>query len=166
MKSLLGDNAELIPIGEVIEINQKDEELENYFLKGYESSRDGEEQKSILLTLQEKYPIMGIYFDAQSKDLTKSLKMMLSMEDKISLMLNNLLEKDEAEEVLRFVKEEISRANEEQEQGFVPIYTADNKPQYWKSSSISINDSLELEILFLHDEETYSVRCELISHIR
>lgn len=142
IKSLLGDNIELIKC----EISSEAPEV--YNLKGYEEDLDesNKEQRYIYLNLQEEYDeVFGnpnpdkISFVASSSESEKALKSMLSMEDKIKIMLDNLLNKSESDEILRFLKEEISRINV--------------NPKEESSFTININQDMYLEYVYGYDKE-------------
>lgn len=144
IKSLLGENLDLVADNSSYFVVP-----DVYFLKGYEAdtSEGAIEQKSIYLALQEDIPedeylnppSEKIGFEASSRTSEKALKTMLSMEDKISTMLNNLLSKEEADEVLQFLKEEISRNY--------------SFPEDESSFTIRINSDLHLEYIYTYSEE-------------
>lgn len=142
IKSLLGDNVELIKY----EVSSKASEV--YNLKGYEKDLDesNKEQRYIYLNLQQEYDdIFGnlssdkISFVASSSESEKALKLMLSMEDKMKIMLDNLLSKSESDEVLKFLKEEIFRINA--------------NPKEESSFTININQDMYLEYIYGYDKE-------------
>ncbi|MBQ8997850.1 MAG: hypothetical protein IJ086_04045 [Clostridium sp.] len=142
IKSLLGDDTELIKH----ELPSGAPEL--YVVKGYEEdlNEDNLEQRYIYLNLQEKYDEEygapypeKVSFNASSSDSEKALKSMLSMEDKIKTMLNNLLNKEESDEVLRFLKEEISRIS--------------INPEEESSFSITMNEDMHLEYIYYYNED-------------
>lgn len=142
IKSLLGDNVELIKY----EISSGAPEL--YAVKGYEEdlNESNKEQRYIYLNLQEKYDEdfgnpypEKISFAASSSNSETALKSMLSMEDKIKTMLDNLLSQSESDEVLRFLKEEVSRIN--------------TNPKEESSFTININQDMYLEYIYNYSEE-------------
>ena len=159
IRSLLGDGVELIKY----EVPSGAPEL--YAVKWYEEDldEDNKEQRYICLSLQEKYDkdFGGPYpekilFGASSSDSETTLKFMLSMEDKIKTMLDNLLSKEESDEVLRFLKEEIYRIN--------------INPKEESSFGITINKDMYLEYIYYYDEEKnayynkFSFNCHGILH--
>lgn len=170
IKALLGDNIELIVSQIVDENGEEVDDPSRCYLKGYENAEDG----SISLWLRDKVdgdiylvPMLGIEFKSESKNLSDSLKSILGMEDKIEIVLDNLLEKEEAKEVLRFIKEEISRINSGKESSLELIEIYEDKKIEKREVEIIINEdiSLLLSVVYnMRDDSMYNATLSVMSN--
>ena len=155
VKSLLGKNVEVVPY----KINDNIQTL--YALKGYEEKVENptEEKRYIYLNLKDKYdekfgyPVSEkISFASQASSLEKSLKYILSMEDKIKIMLDNLMKKEYSNEVLKFLREEISRIN---------------KSEITQSAyTIDVDQDTYIEFSYIYDEGYDMHYCRLSLHCK
>lgn len=95
--------------------NAKYKDIEGLtYLKGYEpQGLYAKEERVIKIGGEEDFDGEGIHFKTFSEIKNENtLKLMLSMEDKIREVLENILVKEDAEEVIEFLKEEIYRNND------------------------------------------------------
>ncbi|MBQ8997182.1 MAG: hypothetical protein IJ086_00650 [Clostridium sp.] len=164
IKSLLGKDVKLVPLKKENSITSAPEQ---YFVKGYEDADyELKDKRYILVNLQEKnmgedyedenfHPVEDekITFVAESTTPEKALKIMLSMKKEIKEMLNNLLIKEDAEEVYRMLEDEIGRNNA--------------NPKESKSFNIEINDGMSIyysyEYYDGYDGDEYRARLDFIS---
>ena len=165
IKSLLGNDVKLVPIKEDDFGNIYPEQ---YLVKGYEDfDYTLDDERYIQVNLQEDeieekgetYPVepVKINFHAESPSYEKALKMMLSMEKEIKTMLDNLLIKEDSDEVLRMIQDEISRNNANpKESSYITIKINENMyihygfsnyldEEYTVSLSFSSEDNTELD---------------------